>query len=81
MVNLQEKQDWKALRDAAERAIKETPDWYTPYVYAGIAYANLGQKEKAIQLIQFADKGMDGNPDYNELPAETKKLLDLLRPR
>jgi hypothetical protein len=71
--------DWPALARICERTMSETPEWYTPFVFAGIAYANLGQKDKAIDLLQRADQGMAGNTDYGMLPAEVKRLLDLLR--
>ena len=71
--------DWSALATACERAMVQTPEWYTPYYFASKAYAALGQKDKAVQLLERADQGMAGNRDYGSLPAEVKRILALLR--
>jgi hypothetical protein len=70
--------DWKGLIDVCEKAIADLPGWYTPMVFAGIGYINLGKTEKARELLTQADQGMAGNPDYGQLPAEAKRLLGLL---
>ena len=71
--------DWASLARLCEQAMSDIPGWYTPLVFAGISYVNLGQKDRGIILLRRADDGMAGNPDYGSLPSETKRVLDTLR--
>ena len=79
MLDLNASKSWTALASLCEKWMKDTPDWYSPFVFAGFAYSNLGQKGTAIRLLERADAGMADNPDYGDFVSEAKRLLALLR--
>jgi len=56
---------WIEVRDLCEEQIRKTPEWLTPYLCAGVALANLGQREDAIQRLEHVEKMSSGNPDYS----------------
>lgn len=64
MIKLQANQQWKALLTISEDQIRKTPDWLTPYLFSGLANANLGNTEAAIQRLTFVRDKAVGNPDY-----------------
>src|SRR5579863_4689028 len=57
--------DWRLLAALAQDAIQKSPQWLTPYAMAGEAYANLGQVERAVPLLEYVEKYGQGNPDYD----------------
>jgi hypothetical protein len=76
MASLERTHDWAGLLKVSEAQIKERPLWLTPYFEAGIANMNLGNKQKAIELLEYAEKRAAGNPDYDPM---SKQLANLLR--
>ena len=40
-----------ALRNFATKQMAARPEWLTPYLFAGLAYAGLGDKEKATAML------------------------------
>jgi hypothetical protein len=80
LVDLFMKQDWVALAERSESQIKERPEWFTPYVMACIAYANRGDKSRAIELCEQAQQGMADNPGYEDLPEQVRNFLKQLKP-
>jgi tetratricopeptide (TPR) repeat protein len=81
LATLGKSQQWAELAKECEAQILRRPGWYTPYVFAGIAYANLGNASRAIELLEKADRGMANNPDYEDLPKLAKDLLTKLKPQ
>ncbi|HEV2304170.1 MAG TPA: hypothetical protein VGR93_01495 [Candidatus Acidoferrales bacterium] len=71
--------DWNGLLGLAEKQIKQTPDWPTPYLFAGIASARLGQREVAIERLQTFLSGADDRMDYQNATNYAKQLLEQLR--
>ena len=57
----------------------QRPEWFTPYMLAGVAEANLGHKDQAIGFLEKAERGMADNPEYEDAPAFTRQLLNQLR--
>ncbi len=55
--------DWNTLDTTCEAQIQATPLWLTPYLFSGIAYANLGKFAKAKERLEFvvAKAGTDMN--------------------
>jgi hypothetical protein len=78
---LMDNKEWAKLIESCESQMQKRPEWLTPYAFAGIAYANLGQKDKAVQLLEQASQGMADNPDYKPLQDFVTKLLNALRSR
>lgn len=73
---LEKQKKWDELRQAAESQISATPLWLTPYLFASEAYANLGNKSKAIELCEFVKSKSGGNQNFDR-PADI--LLNNLR--
>jgi hypothetical protein len=57
---------WSALKDACEAQIVKTPTWLTPYLFGGIADANLGDFAKAIDRLHFVVTKAGNDPAYAE---------------
>jgi hypothetical protein len=72
---LERQHDWPAVRDVCEAQIEKTPEWLTPYLCAGVAHANLGRQEEAIQRLEHVEKAAAGNPLY----AAATRILNQLR--
>ena len=66
---------WTELLDTAEEQIKKTPDWLTPYLFSGIADANLERNSAAIERLSFVRDQAAGNPEY----ADADRILHLLK--
>jgi hypothetical protein len=75
LVELQKQQDWPTLRDVCEERIKKSPEWLTPYLFAGVAYAHLGDREQAVKRLEYVDKQAAGNSEYSD----AGRLLEVLR--
>lgn len=79
IMSLNEARNWKALAELCETEIRTTPEWLTPYLFAGVAYANLGDLEKATERLEHFNKHANGVPDYAGSYAESTRLLEQLR--
>jgi hypothetical protein len=75
MLKLQSEHRWDDLLDITENQIKKTPDWLTPYLFSGIANANLGKRSAAIDRLKFVQEEAAGNPDY----ADAERILRQLQ--
>jgi len=47
--------------------IEKTPEWLTPYFYLGLAFANLGNKESAIEMFEYVKENAFGDTAYSEV--------------
>ena len=63
---LRDDKKWKELLDVTEEQIKKTPEWLTPYLFSGIANANLGNTSAAIERLKFVREEASGDPDYDD---------------
>ena len=70
-------QNWIELRDFCEKQMKETPEWLTPALFAGIAYANMGDKQEAIEILTVVDRKAAGNQAYRD----AARILKILQPK
>jgi hypothetical protein len=77
MVELEKNKAYSELTVLCEGQIKKTPTWLTPYLFLGVAYANLGNKDKAISNLEHVVNEAPGDPAY----AEAKTILDQIRKR
>lgn len=68
------RKDWQSLASLCEGAIAGSPQWLTPYLFAGEAYASLGQIDLAIQRLEYVQRNGARNPD-NELAVEQAARL------
>ncbi len=77
MVALEQQKKYQELIRVCEVQIDRTPEWLTPYLFQGVAYANIGQRDKAIKRLKYVlDKAPD-DPAY----AQAKTLLEKLTNR
>ncbi len=74
MVELQGAKEWPALRALAERQIRSTPEWLTPYLFLGVAHANLGNRSEALRAFQHVVTKAHGDPAYSEAEQLIKRL-------
>ncbi len=74
IVELRNQRRWKELLDECEREMQATPKWLTPYMFAGIAHASLGNREEAVRLLRHVKVNAAGDPEYSEVDALLRKL-------
>lgn len=78
MDELIKQKNYPELIKICKEQITETPEWLTPYLYLGAAYAETGNKNKAIEMFEYVQKNAYGNPKYsivNEFLKELKSEL------
>ncbi len=75
IVELEKQKNYLDLITICEKQIKKTPEWLTPYLFLGIAYANMNNKEKAIELFNYVLKNAPDDPNY----AQANDFLKMLR--
>ena len=66
---------WAEICLLCESQIQKTPEWLTPYLCAGVAYANLDEPKKAMRKLELVEKMAGGNQDY----AAAARILNELR--
>jgi hypothetical protein len=76
---LEQGKEWLALLKLAQSEINTRPEWFTPYIFAGEAQLKLGHRPEALELLEAADKGIAGNPDYDPLMKPLAQMLQELR--
>ena len=79
MEGLNRSGDWTALLELADKQIKETPDWPTPYFFSGLANAKLGHSQLAVDRLQHFLLDADHRPDYQDAVKSATDLLSKLR--
>jgi hypothetical protein len=65
IAKLEKAQNWVALRDFCEEETKKTPEWLTPPLLAGEAYANLGDIDKAIERLDYVHQKAGGWEEFS----------------
>jgi len=75
MVELQSTHDWNGLKTFCESQMQMTPEWLTPILFAGVAYANLGNKQKAIELLTKVVGRAAGDTAYQD----ASRILEILK--
>jgi len=69
-----EAQNWSELVAVCEAEIKKVPEWYTPYLFAGVAYEHLGQRDKAIGYLEHVSRNVGDLPEYRKATELLKAL-------
>ena len=62
------------LAEISEKQINERPEWLTPYLFAGVAYAKMGQRDIAIRKLQYVSEKSAGLKEY----ADADRFLKIL---
>ena len=71
---LEKQRNYPELKNICEQQIIKTPEWLTPYLYLGLAYANMGNKEKAIEMFEYVLSNAPDDPAYAQAKEFLKKL-------
>ena len=58
--------NWISLKSACEQQIELTPKWLTPYLFLGIALANLGDIAQAKLQLEFVVSRAGNDPNYSD---------------
>jgi hypothetical protein len=66
ILGLNTRRDWSGLAKLCDTQIAASPAWLTPYLFAGVAYANLGNKAEAIERLEFVTQNSGGDPQYQD---------------
>jgi len=62
--------------DLADSEIQKTPGWLTPYIFSGLAYANMCNHDKAIELLPRGPNiGIVGGQRYASKYEESANCL------
>ena len=61
-----ENNDYKTLIEMCKKQIKSTPDWYTPYLFLGIAYLKTGDTNNAKKYFNYLIKEVSTEPYVSE---------------
>jgi tetratricopeptide (TPR) repeat protein len=71
---LEKQRNYPELKNICEQQIIKTPEWFTPYLYLGLAYANMDNKEKAIEMFEYVLSNAPDDPAYAQAKEFLKKL-------
>lgn len=64
MQEFETQRKYTELVTLCEEQIEKTPEWLTPYFYIGIAFANLGNRDKAIEMFEYVKENSFGDSAY-----------------
>ncbi len=65
---------WEELASRCEEEIRDAPEWLTPYLYAGEAYKELGNRGKAIERLEHVAELGGRLPEYADATRWLKEL-------
>ena len=74
MQRLEKQNNYAQIIIICKKQIDETPEWLTPYMYLGIAHANLGDRDRAIKLFEFVKENSFGDKAYSQVDDFLNKL-------
>lgn len=75
MARLLDQNNWQALLSLCNKEMTNRPEWLTPYLFAGVAQANLGNKQEAMRLLEYVDSEAKEDPKYSE----ARRILKILK--
>jgi hypothetical protein len=68
--------EYTELLNICSEKIKSAPEWQTPYIFCGLAYLAVGNKDKSREMLRHYEENK--GPAYEGAPA-CKEMLDFLR--
>jgi tetratricopeptide (TPR) repeat protein len=74
MSTLKKQQAFSELIPLCQLQIRKTPEWLTPYLWLGEAYAATGQRESALLYLRQVVREAPGDPDYADAEELVGKL-------
>jgi len=72
---LEKEQKVDELAKVCEEQIYKTPEWLTPHMFLGLAYANSGKHELAVKKFEFVLENAPNDPVY----AQAEEFLKALK--
>lgn len=78
MERLETLEKWEELIELCKSQIEKTPEWLTPYYYAGFAYGHRpGKIEESLKMFRYVAEHSGGDPAYLQATKLTKAFEDL----
>ena len=78
MENLETAEQWDELVQLCRIQIEKTPEWLTPYFYAGFAYGHLpGRFNEALRMFQYVAEHSGDDPAYIQAQKISQALNEL----
>lgn len=74
LVELHDQMRWMELTAECQREMQATPKWLTPYMFAGIAAANLGKRQEGIRLLRHVKLSAAGDPEYSQVDSLLRRF-------
>jgi len=74
MQELERTGQWQELIKLCEEQIAAMPEWLTPRLFEGIAYARTGNAIEAVRLLQFVQDMAQGDPAYARAGEELRQI-------
>jgi hypothetical protein len=74
LLRLDDERKYIALLSKSIEQISKTPEWLTPYLFRGIAQANMGKESEAIASFEYVIKNAPDDPDYQRARVFIEKL-------
>ena len=74
IIELEKQRNYPELKNICEQQIIKIPEWLTPYLYLGLAFANMDNKEKAIEMFEYVLSNAPDDPAYAQAKESLKKL-------
>jgi len=71
--------NWKEVRSLSEAEKSKAQEWLTPYFFAGLAYANLCEKDKAISNLKYFMEWASGSKSYETAIPDAERILGQLQ--
>jgi peptidyl-tRNA hydrolase len=66
ILKLYEAKDWNSLKKTCDEQVLKTPNWLTPYLFSGIADANLGLLDEARVRFEYVISKAGNDPHYSD---------------
>lgn len=74
LVRLEQERRFGEIVGLATKQIAKTPEWLTPYMFRGVAYANIGEVAKATADLEHVVRAAPGDPNYRNAAATLQRL-------
>jgi tetratricopeptide (TPR) repeat protein len=71
---LEKQKKYSEIIRICENQINKTPEWLTPYLFLGVAFANTGNKTRAVELFNYVIKNAPDDPAYKQAREFLEKL-------
>jgi hypothetical protein len=71
--------NWKEMLSLSESEKSKAPEWLTPYFFAGLAYANLCEKDKATSNLKYFIDWASGSKSYEAAMSDAERILGQLQ--